>query len=269
MIKKATIFLLVMISVSAFAQDISNEVKFDSIIKEADLLYNYEKVTWNATDLANDNEKIKENIGRYIIYHSNDTIFAVFTDKNSENQIAEYSYKQNNLKIPFNTDFNKKPLAKKVLNLFQIKNKILKELNSNPSEYELNFQKGFNPNPVLISVNNEYRLYIIIGTANKNVIPFGNDYLFNADKNGQIKDWKRFHKTLIATQTKGNNNEVVISAIHSHLPMTPLITATDICTFRLYGVDLFGMKEFMVSSTALNKIFKYNSEDNSITEIEL
>jgi len=263
------IFLFGIITIPSFSQKNLNEVKFDSIIKEANLLYSYEKVTWNSTDLAYSDEKIKNNIGSYIIHHSNDTIFAVFADKKSENQIAKYSFTFKNLKNPVSEDFETKPLPNKVSSLFKIKNTILNQLNSNASKYKLNFHKGFNPNPVLIPEMNSYKLYLIIGTAEPNVIPFGNDYLFKADQNGNITDWKRFHKTLIPTQTKGPNNQIVISAIHSHLQMTPDITATDICTFRLYGVDLFGMKEFMVSSTALNKIFKYNADTNTISETDL
>ncbi|WGD33910.1 hypothetical protein [Olleya sp. YS] len=268
---KKIIYILILgiFPISIFSQERSEKTILDSIIKEADLLYNYEKVTWNSTDLAYTNEKIKENIGAYIVYHSNDTLFAVFADKEFKNQIAKYSFTKKNLKTPYLEDFEAKPIPKKVSKLFEVKNTILKNLNSNSQEYGFNFQKGFNPNPVLIPKLNGFKLYIIIGTPNSNVIPFGNDYLFNTDEIGNVVDWKKFHKTLIATQTKGPNNEVVVSAIHSHLKMTPYISATDICTFRLYGFDLFGMEEFIVSSTALNKTFTYNAIQNSIVVTDL
>jgi len=268
--KKTIILSLFSIfSCTVFSQESSTKIKLDSIIQEADLLYNYEKVTWKSTDIALSKEKIKNKFGSYIIYHSNDTIFAVIADKKLKNQIAKYAFTENNLKAPFLEDIEVKPISDKVSALFSIKTKILKNLNSNAAEYGFNFQKGYNPNPVLIPDKNGFKLYIIIGTANSNVIPFGNDYLFRTDLNGNILSWRKFHKTLIATRTKGPNDEIVVSAIHSHLKMTPYITATDICTFRLYGFDLFGLKKVMVSSTALNKIFTYNAELNSITVTDL
>ncbi|TYA53773.1 hypothetical protein [Formosa maritima] len=263
------ILILGILPISAFSQEISNKIILDSIIKEADLLYNYEKITWNSTDLAYSNKRIKENIGTYIVYHSNDTLFAVFADKEYKNQIAKYTFTKKNLKVPCSEDFEIKPIPEKISKIFEIKNVILNNLNSNSEKYSFSFQKGFNPNPVLIPEVNGFKLYIIIGTPNSNVIPFGNDYLFKTDKRGNIIYWRKFHKTLIATQTKGPNNEVVVSAIHSHLKMTPYISATDICTFRLYGFDLFGIEEFIVTSTALNKLFIYNAKQNSITETDL
>ncbi|MDG5493214.1 hypothetical protein [Psychroserpens sp. SPM9] len=263
------VLILGILPISTFSQERSEKAILDSIINEADLLYKYEKITWNSTDLAYSNERIKENIGTYIVYLSNDTLFAVFADKEYKNQIAKYSFTKKNLKVPYSEDYEVKPISEKVSKLVEVKNAILKNLNSNAEKYSFNFQKGFNPNLVLIPEISGYKLYIIIGTPNSNVIPFGNDYLFKTDERGNVISWKKFHKTLIATQTKGPNNEVVVSAIHSHLKMTPYISATDICTFRLYGFDLFGMEEFMVTSTALNKVFKYNAKQNSITATEL
>jgi hypothetical protein len=71
---------------------------------------------------------------------------------------------------------------------------------------------------------------------------------------------------VIPAQSKGPNGEKVVSAIHSHLKTTPYITATDICTFRLYG-ELCEMDEFSVYSPALGKYFKYRLKENKI-EIE-
>ena len=254
-----------LITTTVFSQEKTEKAIFDSIINEANLLYNYEKIAWNASDLAYSNKKIKNKIGSYIVYHSNDTIFAVFANKEYKNQIAKYSYLKDNLTEPIQENLEKKPLSEKVLNLFTIKNTILNSINSNFKEYGFSFHEGFNPNPVLIPDTNGFKLYIIIGTPNSNVIPFGNDYLFKTDKKGKITEWKKFHKTLIATQTTSPDNEKIISAIHSHLKTTPYITATDICTFRLYGYDLYELEEFKVLSTKLNKIFTYNAKHNTIT----
>ena len=38
--------------------------------------------------------------------------------------------------------------------------------------------------------------------------------------------------------------------MHSHTPMTPYFTATDIANYMLYGYDLYKIKKFSVLSTA-------------------
>jgi hypothetical protein len=267
--KTLTIICLLFFCAITHSQTDTLQVKLDSIIKEANLLYSYEKATWSATDLAYEDERINTNIGAYIVHHSNDSIFVTFADKEYKNQTAQYSYNLNNLRVPAKQDFEPKPLSEKSSKLFKVRNEILRQLNADPAKYSLNFKKDFNPNPVLVSANGSYRLYLIIGTAVPDVIPFGNDYLFNADENGKITDWKIFHKTLIASQVKGPEGKQVISVVHSHLKMTPYISATDICTFRLYGADLFGLEEFEVLSTALNKYFTYNASQNKITVTDL
>ena len=106
-----------------------------------------------------------------------------------------------------------------------------------------------------------------MGTTENGIIPFGSDYLFKTNSDGKISEWKKFHSRMIPAYAKGPNGEKVISAIHSHLKSTPYITATDICTFRLYG-ELCGMKEFMVLSTALGVYFKYDIDKNEIETTE-
>lgn len=259
------VLILTILPIHLWSQEQKQEAKLDSIIKEANLLYNYDKVVWNATDLALQNESLKSKMGAYVVHHSNDTLFVVFADKDYQKQLAKYTYTESNLKAPFTKDLEVKPLSKKAIELCRVKTTLLKNLNTNAKEYEFNFQQDFNPNLVMIPGNEGYKFYIIIGTPKQDVIPFGNDYLFETDNEGTILSWRKFHKTLIATQAKGPDDEIILSAIHSHLKMTPYISATDICTFRLYGYDLFGIEEFMVSSTALNTVFKYNARLNKIT----
>ena len=107
-----------------------------------------------------------------------------------------------------------------------------------------------------------YKLYILTGTAKRDVIPLGNDYVFFADSDGKITSWRKFHSVLIPSITK-YKGEKVISITHSHLHAEPFISATDICTFKLYG-SIYGLKQFKVLSTALSKYFTYDSDKNTI-----
>lgn len=259
--KHALLILLLIFTSLCYSQSDTLQTKLNSILKEANLLYNYEKIAWNASDLLMSKAKLKKKYGGYVIYHSNDTIYASFIDKSQKNRIAKYSFTTSNLSKPFNTDLEKNLLSDIEQEYLNVKIKIVEQL-SDP-KYKVGFPEGFNPNLVLLKEQNEYKLYIIMGTTKSDLIPFGNDYLFRSDLNGKITEWEKFHSRMIPAQSKMPGGAVVISAIHSHLKSTPYITATDICTFRLYG-SLIGMKEFMVLSTALGKYFKYNIETNTI-----
>ncbi|MFY7669649.1 hypothetical protein ACOSP6_01040 [Tenacibaculum sp. MEBiC06402] len=235
--------------------------KLDSIIAEADLLYTYEKVAWKSTDILLQNQGLKQNAGGYLVYHSKDSVFGVFTDKGATKRIAKYSFSKDDLNAPFASDYNIVALSSKEKKLLEIKSTIVNQF-SNP-QYQITIPNGYNPNLVLIEGEKGYQFYIIMGTNHPEIIPFGNDYVFKTDEKGIITSWRKFHKTMIPAQSKMADGSKVISAIHSHLKMTPLITATDICTFRLYG-ELYGMSEFMVLSTALGKYFKYILKSNTI-----
>ncbi len=259
--KILTLLIIIFISTLSYSQTDSLKVKLDSIIKEADLLYNYEKIAWNSTDMLMSKRKLKKQYGGYLIHHSNDTIFASFIDKKQKNRIAKYSFITTDLKTPFNSDLESKPLSESEKGLLDIKNKILNQLSD--EKYEVGFPKGFNPNLVLIKNSNEFKLYILMGTSESGVIPFGNDYLFRADSFGNITKWRKFHSRLIPARTEMPGMGKITSAIHSHLRTTPYITATDICTFRLYA-EFTEIKSFKVYSPAIGKYMEYNIKDNTI-----
>jgi hypothetical protein len=52
--------------------------------------------------------------------------------------------------------------------------------------------------------------------------------------------------------------------VQIHLKTTPLITATDICTFMLYA-PLYDINVFSVYSPAIGKTMEYSLKDNEIT----
>ncbi len=54
---------------------------------------------------------------------------------------------------------------------------------------------------------------------------------------------------------------------HSHLKTNPFITATDICTFKLYA-PLTKLEEFSVYSPALGTYMKYNYKKDTIEVVK-
>lgn len=262
------LFLLVLFVVptlarSQEAEPIDSQLKqqLDSILKEADMLYKYEKAAWVSTDMAFQESDIKDNIGEYLAYQDNNEVKAIFISRENDDCIAEYVFKDN-FEKPANITTGERALTEREATLIAIRGKIIEQL-SDP-EYNIRVPSGYSVNLILIPKENKYSLYIITGTSLQNVIPFGNDYIFVADEEGKIESWKKFHSSLIDIKTVGPNGEKAIMPVHSHLRTTPLITATDICTFRLYG-PLYEMDEFKVYSPALGRYMRYSISENTIT----
>lgn len=179
--------------------------------------------------------------------------------------MATFTYDINKITKP-KSDFELRDLTINEIELIKIKSEFLQYLNKNIKDFDYQQYDDFSPNLVMIPKENSSYFYLIMGTSKHNIIPFGNDYFFEWDNNGKLIRWQKFHKSLISTPTKMDGKDMqIVSAVHNHLPVTPYITSTDICTFRLYGTDLFGMQEFKVLSTALDLMFTYNSKTNKIS----
>lgn len=250
---------------STLAQNEDHQIKFDSIVEEATIIYNFEKTIWQSSDLIENKSKIKNNIGGYIVYQEGNIISNIFYDKTLKNALASITYDIKRITKP-SSNYDVRNLTPQEKDLVEIKNNFIQYLNANIGDFEYQQYEKFNPNIVMIPKGNSTYFYLIMGTSEQNVIPFGNDYFFEWDNKSRIIRWQKFHKSLISTNTKLPGSDMqVISVVHSHLPITPYITSTDICTFRLYGIDLFGMQEFQVLSTALDLMFTYNSKTNKIS----
>jgi hypothetical protein len=196
-----------------------------------------------------------------LTYEESGLLKTIALDKKYKNCIYEYVFINNSDK-PDGIITEERSLKPYEVNLLNIKDKIINQLGD--PKYEVSVPDGYDLNLILMPVENMYRLYIVTGTTQSNVIPFGNDYMFIADNEGNIESWTKFHSRLIPAQTKGPNGETVRGLIHSHLKTNPLISATDICSFKLYA-PLYNLKEFSVYSPAIKKYMKYNFETDKIT----
>lgn len=262
--KSVFIILSIVLTSGIYAQDsftgIELKQKCDSILIEAENLYQYEKAAWITSDLALGKKEIKKKFGGLLIYKRNDSISAIVLSKEGSNCLYE---------VMFKTDFNHpckeyhgvRELSDHEKNLQQIKTRMVEEVLKN-KKYQITCPPDYNFNLELIPYESGYKLYFILGTGKKDVIPFGNDYIFFGDKKGKIKSWRKFHSRLIYSPTEYEGNKV-LSLTHSHLKTEPFISATDICTFKLYG-SLYGLNEFEVLSTGLKKYFKYKLKENEI-----
>lgn len=261
--KKIVLFLFISIPFLAYGQvNLSKEEikqKTDSILAEGNLLYRYERVAWVSNDHALEISLIRKKFGGYLVYQSGDSIKAIILEKGQNNCIYEMTYFQN-YSVPMREVFATRKLNDLEEKLQSIKIKITNQVFT--PAYKVTCAEGYNLNIDLIPVESGYKLYILTGTSKPEVIPMGNDYVFFTDKNGEITSWRKFHSRLIPAMTK-IDGEKVRGLTHSHLRTEPFISATDICTFKLYG-GMYGLKQFKVLSTALSKYFTYDSEKNTI-----
>jgi len=230
--------------------------QLDSILKEGNLLYKYEKSAWIASDLALKNPIIEAEYNGYFTYEEDGVIKVIILGTAHQTSIAEYIF-ENNFQIPKSVKIEKRELSDREKMLIYIRKKILENIQSN--RYEITVPEGYGLNLVLLPFENKYKLYIITGATKPNVIPFGNDYIFIADQNGNIESWQ---KTPPRFRTLPEGMRVT-EITRTHLTDDPLITATDICTFMLYA-PLHGLEAFSVlCRTGLR--LRYSLKENTIT----
>lgn len=248
---------LAVVSQNASLSDKALKAKLDSILVEGNLLYYYEKATWVAYDMAYNDPAVKNKFESYLTYQTGRSIKTIILGKNLEKCVAEYTF-ITNYDAPDISLFDERPLSAYEKKLIYMRERIMNQLAR--EEYDIQVQEGFSLNFILLPFEKKYKLYILTGTSQPNVIPFGNDYLFITDDYGNIEKWRKFHsKALPVRIEEGNTTTTQIA--HTHTSANPLISATDICTFMLYG-PLYGLEECIVVSK--NRDMLYDLESNTI-----
>ncbi|MDR2238196.1 MAG: hypothetical protein LBE92_18890 [Chryseobacterium sp.] len=263
--KQLTGILLILMSMLISAQEKKHsdqelKQKLDSIKAEGNLLFAHENASWHSGDLIGQNKSVAGSVGTYLTYKAHDTIKTVFLNRDQSLVLAEYSFK-NNQKTPVKESFRERKLNVTESGINNVRNTIIPQL-SDP-RYEVGAPEGFTLNVIILPMNENYKVYLIPGTSQNGLIPFGNDYLFITDKKGAILSHQKFHSRLIPAFTQMENGATITKATHSHLRTSPFISATDICTFKLYA-PLTKMEEFSVYSPALGTYMTYNYKKDSL-----
>ena len=213
-------------------------------------LYTYEKLAWRATDsLMKYNVKREEINSATAFEEGNLTWRYIFANLEKEQTVFELTHHLSNdtsFYVCSATPRKLKPTEIEQLKAKQIApRKVIKE--KGDSIFLAN-TSGLNWD-LLPLEKGGYRLYLLHGTTKHGVIPIGDDYAFDFDKDMNILRWRRFHRSFLE-QPITMNGEEITEVIHSHTPMTPYFTTTDIANYMLYGCDLYGIKRFSVLSTA-------------------
>jgi len=190
--KKILIALLSLFSSIILAQQLKMseselKEKLDSILIEGNLLYRYEKAAWISNELAFKNPTVKAEFHDYLTYEEQGEIRTIILEEKLQTCIAEYAF-ENNFDQPKSVKIGKRELSDKEKKLIAVREKILKKIYD--KEYEVTVPiRGYNLNFILLPFVDKFKLYIITGTTEPNVVPFGNDYIFIANENGEIENW--------------------------------------------------------------------------------
>lgn len=226
----------------------------DSIMAEGVLLYGYEKISWMTSDSMQTHCKKLQDIGRYTVYEDEGVLTCIFTDRKEENVVFCGKGKVDELPFGLQWSNEVRPITAGEKDAINTMNKCFEKISAGygDSIYNVKSAQG-QINIDIIKKKNGYRVYILQGTTIMGVIPYGNDYIIDFDKNFNITSFNRCHKTYLAIPVESTDS--IKTTVHSHTPDNPYISVTDVCTSLLYGRDLYGIKQFMVVSTHFSNKF--------------
>ena len=251
-------------------------VNSDSIIKEGYELYYLEKASWTSTDFIKKKygpfSEINNYLG-YMSYKDQDTIFSIYYKMIDSNIKVFETYKFNNTSI-----LESMMVVSETRDMNNIEKYMLKCLNQ-IEKLQDTIPFYFTPpnagkNLVFLREGNQFRLFILTGTFEHDVIPFGNDFVFKFDSEGESMIGGQIHPTVVfdkdsskvpekygsydpVKQTK-NSNGVYEVCDHKHFGSTPdFITSADICNILLYGKS----KSYIVWSRKFISIFTPNDKE--------
>lgn len=236
----------------------------DSIINEGMLLYNYEKASWEISD-------------KFIAECKHqDKLTGVLTYAKSDNTITTIYYNENESKCYYEGIRSADGTVKGIAEVRDLTEPETEQIRKKKSYTEKAFAtkiikgaaNGHGPlNIEIIPINkNLVRVYFLQGTTQSNILPIGNDYCFDFNAEGELISQRQCHKTFIPTPVNPIKPGI---SIHNHVPGKSYIEPSDICTFMLYGHDLYHMKEFCVFSLDFDRVFKFNAETKTIDVIDM
>lgn len=222
----------------------------DSVINEGNKLYIYEKLNWTSTD-----EMLAAHlpIKGSFLYETGSVIHVIFPDKNND-CVGEVHFDLRTAEIRKMTE--KRPLSDEERGVQQRNERIFqKTLDANIPIYGFP-EKQASFNIEIIRISQEItRVYVFMGALVNNMIPFGNDFSCDFDNNDSLVASRSYHHSFAPiTWEEGTQIKQVC---HSHTQDNPYITPTDICTFKLYGWDLYHLATLYVYSPALHSYFVF------------
>jgi len=204
------------------------------LVVEGDKLYKSEMASWYGTDIFLKRFPGKmNNSGGYFSYISGENTNCIFFSKDETPKVLAT--------ISFDTTYNvetalvdsvDRDLTTLEMELFSIRWNALSEIRSDTL---FRTYKNTDLNMIPISDEKGKRVYIMTGPKTNGYVLFGNDYLITYNKNGEVETKSKLHEGLIPINYGGKDGKIILATMHTHLPIySDYITATDICTLKLY-----------------------------------
>lgn len=252
------VLICICISLSAICQDNFQLVK-DSILAEAEKLYKSETASWFGTDIfmkeyMEDQNRIKG----YFSYSENSDQICVFYDEADDPIVLGTILFKSNEKIVYDSACRKFNNLEK--DYYLLRKKANQEIQSDTALFK--HYRNTNLNLVPLIEENQKKVYVITGSSMNNVVFLGNDYLMTFDDNYKLLTKKKLHNSLIPLEYGTQKDSQEVGGVHTHLPgFSDFITATDICTLRLYQY-MTKWKQHIVVSERYTTM--YNCENNSL-----
>jgi hypothetical protein len=236
----------------------------DSISNEAEKLYKSESASWYGTDVFLEKCKSRaDDIGGYFSYDNKGDYTCLFFSK-GESPYVLGRIKFSNSFDPVNAslDTTEKKFTDQELAYYEIRKNALEESKKDTGFFRAYKNTSYNLIPLISS--NEKKVYILTGTSRTDIVIIGNDYLLDFGNDNKLISKKKLHANIIALDTKvveknidGSTN---MGNVHNHIPETgDFMTATDICTFRLYE-KFTNWKQQIVISKSFMSIWNCESD---------
>ena len=238
----------------------------DSILQEGLRLYTYEKLSWMASDLLAEHATVDLSSIRGS---------AVQMDDNGK--LTHFYCRQDSVVFSCTLDLNDfslswdntvRPMTDDDRDAVHFRSDIINRIIETYGDSIYTIQDGSINIDLIWLGTDKLRAYLLQGTTLNGVIPFGNDYYVDIDRDGNLIEFHRFHHSYIPIDIRqAGENTQVLEVIHSHTVDNPFFTPTDICTALLYAHDLYGMKSVCILSTVFvpSAIMTFNMDDMSIT----
>lgn len=236
----------------------------DSIFAEAQRLYLYEKASWIMEDLVyGGHPDDLDKLGGWIpVSEQGASIKGLFFDKEQKKVLYEAS-----VDLKTGQAFaasSSRDLTAEEMDAVNVHRTVVNAVFSLDEKLTYPSECTFNIQAIPIG-DNLYRVYWMLGTSRHGIVPFGCDFSYDCDRDGNIKEFRRYHKTYIPAELTMDDGSQVVSIVHSHTEVCAYIAPTDIALFHLYGYEKTRVKSLMIVSTIFHCYFSYDAETREIT----
>lgn len=208
----------------------------DSITLESERLYQLENACWRGTEVFfTSNKQQRTQAAGCFSYHNSATqVSCVFYSTDTAAPVLstihfDTSFRPSSIRI----DKEKRRFTPLEARILRIKMMAMDEIDHD-SIFQLYENTSFSIIPVIDSFS--AAVYVITAPEVKGVVLFGNDYLLRFNNNDSLLQKRALHRDMIAVDFAPDAAGELTETYHTHNPAAgKYITATDICTLRLYG----------------------------------